>query len=231
MEFVYIQYRFLLPDGREIAFKLRLDPVTFEAVEATPASPAEWTLLGFHQCPNCPLSTAERGHCPASLGLARVLERFVALDSYMPAQIEVSTPERTIIARAPLQKGLSSLAGLVMATSGCPRTAFLRPMARFHLPFATDDETLYRATSMYLLAQYYRHKQGAAADLEMDGLAERYRELQAVNTAMTARLRNAFEKGPAAQAITSLDLFSHQLPFDVRSDLSRIRRLFEPYFS
>lgn len=230
MEFSYLQYRFLLGGGRELAFRLRLDADTFEAIEASPSSPAEWTRLGFHQCPNCPLSADKQPYCPAASGLARVLDQFVSVDAYAQAQVEVTTPERSISARVPVQRGLSSLAGFVMATSGCPRTAFLRPMARFHLPFATDDETLYRAASMYLLAQYYVAKQGGQPDLDMEGLAERYRELRTVNSAMTARLKNAFGSAPAAQAITSLDLFSYQLPFDVRSDLARVRGLFEPYF-
>lgn len=231
MEFVYIQYRFGFPSGRELAFKLRLDPNTFESVEATPASPPAWTALTNRQCPNCPLKPDERPLCPAAIGLSRVLESFMNLDAFAPVQVEVTTPERSFLNKLPIQKALSSFAGLIIATSGCPHTVFLRPMARFHLPFATADETLYRATSMYLLAQQFRHKQGEAPDLAFEGLTDRYRELQTVNTAMTDRLKNAYGKSAAAQAIGTLDLFSHNLPYDIRSELSRLRRLFEPYFS
>jgi hypothetical protein len=31
----------------------------------------------------------------------------------------------------------------------------VKPMARFHLPLASEEETIYRATTMYLLAQYF----------------------------------------------------------------------------
>jgi hypothetical protein len=231
MEFVYIQYRFGFPGGRELSFKLRLDPNTFESVEATPPSPAAWTTLANHQCPNCPLRPEERPLCPAALGLSRVLESFMSLDAFAPVQVEVTTPERTFLAKLPTQKALSSFAGLIMATSGCPHTVFLRPMARFHLPFANADETLYRATSMYLLAQHFRQKQGETPDLAFDGLTERYRQLQTVNTAMTDRLKSAYGRSAAAQAIGTLDLFAHNLPYDIRSDLEHLRRLFEPYFS
>jgi hypothetical protein len=229
MEFVYIQYRFGFPGGREKNFKLRLDPKTWEAVEATPPSPPAWTVLTSHQCPNCPIDPLDRPLCPAALGLSRVLDGFVNLDAYAPVQVEVTTTDRTFTAKLPVQKALSSLAGFIMATSGCPRTAFLRPMARFHLPFASDDETLYRATSMYLLAQHFRQKAGEAPDYELDGLADRYRELQTVNTAMTERLREAYGRGAAAQAIGKLELFTHNLPFDIRSELARLRQLFDPY--
>jgi hypothetical protein len=229
MEFIYIQYRFGFPGGREQIFKLRLDPRTFEAVESTPSSPPAWTVLTSHQCPNCPIDPLDRALCPAALGLSRVLDGFINLDAFSPVQVEVTTPERTFTAKLPLQKALSSLAGFVMATSGCPRTSFLRPMARFHLPFASDDETLYRATSMYLLAQHLRDKSGEAPDYELAGLADRYRELQSVNTAMTERLKEAYGHGAAAQAIGKLELFSHNLPFDIRAELERLRQLFDPY--
>jgi len=230
MEFVYLQYRILMPAGREFSHKLRLDPVSFELVEATPANPPAWTALSNHQCPNCPLSADQKPQCPAALGLSRVLDHFTNVDAFLPTQTEVTTPERLLVAKVPLQKALSSLAGLIMATSGCPHTTFLRPMARFHLPFATDDETLYRATSMYLLAQYFIGKQGGTADYDMNGLVNRYRDLQAVNDAMGERLQSVYGK-PGAQTLINLDLFSHNLPYDIRSELTRLRRLFDSFFA
>ena len=57
-----------------------------------------------------------------------------------------------------------------MATSGCPHMDFFKPMARFHLPLANAEETVYRATSMYLLAQYFLQREGKEADMELEGL-------------------------------------------------------------
>jgi hypothetical protein len=45
--------------------------------------------------------------------------------------------------------------GLLIAGSSCPYTHFFKPMARFHLPFANKDETLWRAAATYLLARYF----------------------------------------------------------------------------
>jgi hypothetical protein len=145
--------------------------------------------------------------------------------------MEVTTAERTIAATRPLQKGLSSLVGLVMAASGCPRTAYLKPMARFHLPLASEEETLYRAASMFLLAQYLRHKRGDSSDAELEGLTDIYRNLQAVNTAMTERLRAAAGSDAAGDAIMSLDLLSHILPFDIKTSLKQLRPLFAAYMA
>lgn len=225
MDFVYIEYHIAGAGALEAKIRLRFDPNTFESVESTPPSPPDWTALDFHQCPNCPLEAARQPRCPAALRLAPALEKCAAL-APGPVHAEVTTPDRSFSAQLPLARALSSLVGLIMATSGCPRTRFLLPMARFHLPFATDDETLYRAASMYLLGQYYHAKQGHPPDVELDGLAALYRELQVVNTAMTARLKASATESRAAQALVSLDLFSHSLPFDIKSSLARIRRLF-----
>ncbi len=69
---------------------------------------------------------------------------------------------RQIAKEASLVHGIASLLGLRMATSGCPVLAKLRPMAAFHIPFATDEETLYRAVATYFIAQLLR--QGAGRD-------------------------------------------------------------------
>jgi len=192
-------------------------------------NPPAWTVLDFHKCPNCPLDIARHRHCPAALRLAPALEDFAGLTPVRPVHAEVATPERNFSAQLPLARVLSSLVGLIMATSGCPRTRFLLPMARFHLPFANDEETLYRAVSTYLLGQYYKGKQGHQPDVDLEGLAALYRELQVVNSAMTARLRASSGESRLAQALVSLDLFAHSLPFDIKSSLVRIRRLFEAY--
>jgi hypothetical protein len=231
MEFVYIVYRFHLAAGREMEFRVRLDPATFEAVESTPAVLPDWTALSFHRCPNCPLDPATRPHCPAALRFVQIVEKLGDMSPYVNVQVDVTTPERTYSAPRSLQKGLSSLVGLLMATCGCPRTRFLTPMARFHLPFSTDEETLYRTSTMYLLAQYFRFKQGEKPDLELEGLSDLYRELQVVNDSMTERLREGARRDTASHAIVSLDLFSHTLPFDIRSSLSRLRHLYDSYFT
>lgn len=61
------------------------------------------------------------------------------------------TEERTYSKDTLLQQGLASLLGIVMTTSGCPVLEPLKPMVRFHLPFATLTETVYRMVSMCLV--------------------------------------------------------------------------------
>jgi len=227
MEFIYIQYRLRTNDGREMSFRLRFDPKTFEMVEATPPNPPAWADLEFNKCPHCPLSKETHQYCPAALRIAPALKSCESLDAFTPVHVEVSLPERTVAAHRPLQKALASMLGLIMATSGCPHTAPLRPMARFHLPFSTEDETLQRVTSMYLLAQHFREKDGAGADYTMEGLLELYRRLQTVNETMIQRLKAAGIKPAMAQSIIPLDLLSHAMPLNIRVSLERIRPMFE----
>ena len=53
-------------------------------------------------------------------------------------RLEVTTTDRFVAQDTSAQKGISSMMGLIIATSGCPHTAFLRPMARFHQPLAGE---------------------------------------------------------------------------------------------
>ncbi len=66
--------------------------------------------------------------------------------------------------------GLSPLIGIVMTTSGCPVMEHRNPMERFHLPFATLEETIFGMVSMYLLVQHYRYQDGKPTDGRSTGL-------------------------------------------------------------
>ena len=89
-------------------------------------------------------------HCPAALHLSTVIDGFTDLVSYDKVRVDVESEERSVIATLSAQQALASLMGLIMASSGCPRTAVFRPMARFHLPFSSESETAYRVAAMYL---------------------------------------------------------------------------------
>ncbi len=225
-----VYYNFRLADGSERGFHLRLDPETLELHGNTPAVSPSWTKLDFHQCPNCPLKVEEHPDCPLALRLVNLVQRFDGLVSHETVDLEVVTEERTITQKTTAQRGISSLMGLVIAASGCPHTALLRPMARFHLPLASNEETVYRATSMYLLAQYFLKKEGIPADLELDGLARFYENMQIINVAVAERLRAATTTDSSVNAIVVLDVYAKTVGMVIGGSLERIRYLFSPYF-
>jgi hypothetical protein len=225
-----VTYSFHLPDGSMQKFDLQLDRETMGLVGNIPDDKPAWTKLEFHQCPNCPLRPQEDPYCPLALNLVNLVEPFDGLLSHEIVELTVVTEERTIMQWTTAQRGISSLMGLVIAASGCPHTAFFRPMARFHLPLASNEETFYRAASMYLLAQYFVKNQGKNADFELEGLGRIYKEMETINAAVADRLRAATTTDSSVNAIVVLDVYAKTANMVLGNSLEKIRYLFAPYF-
>ena len=163
--------------------------------------------------------------------LVKLVTRFEDIVSHEPLRVEAETPARTVVKDATAQEGVSSLMGLITATSGCPRTALFKPMARFHLPMANGAETVYRASSMYLLSQYFVYDSGGKPDMDLVGLKKFYEELQKLNSAMANRIRAAISQDAAVNALVILDFFALRFSFEVGEQLTVMRPLFDSYFS
>jgi hypothetical protein len=219
-----IRYRFDLPDGSKKTFDFLFDPVSFRLTNAPPANPPFWTELGFNQCANCPLKAAIQPHCPAALQMVGGIDELKALVSHDTVNVTVFQDERRVSAVTTAQTALSSVFGLIMATSGCPWTDHLRPMARFHLPFASVAETVYRSVSMYALARLAWN--GSAETPSFGPLRELYRQLHVVNRDMSRRLGAAAQSDPARNAVALLDAFATLLPDALEKSLQDIAPLF-----
>ena len=220
-------YRFRLADDSFYEHKVSVAPDTTESSEDT--TPPEWARLTFHQCSNCTLKSEDYPYCPVARRLPPLIEMANQLSSYDRIVVEVEHRARLVSQVTSAQRALSSLLGLVMATSECPHTAYLRPMARFHLPLATEEETAYRAASMYLLAQYFLHREGQPVDFNLDGLARIYNQLQQVNIAMVKRIRDASSQDTASNAIVLLDILAKGVPYSIEDSMSEYRDLFSAY--
>jgi hypothetical protein len=229
MENLEIQYRFWLEDGREEIFQFRLDPISLEIASSWKNELPEWTNLEYHQCANCPLEAGGGARCPAAVSMVALVDRFTALLSYDRASVEVTTSERVVRRESAIQQGICSIMGLLMATSRCPMTGFFKSMARFHLPFASTEETIWRATSTYLLAQYFKQREGGEPDLVFDGLVRIYNDILTVNASFVKRLRSACKGDSMANAIILLDMFAQSMPSAIGESLEEIRCLFVPY--
>jgi hypothetical protein len=222
-----IRYRFDLPDGSQKTLEFSFDPATFKLLNPAPADPPFWTELTFNRCANCPLKEQDHPHCPAALQMAAALEPLKALVSFDTVGVTVLQMERRVYTETAVQQAMSSVFGLIMATSGCPWTDHLRPMARFHVPFAGETETLYRSVSMYLLAQEFapRDKRGAKAG-GFAALEDLYRNLHVVNRDMSRRLGAAAATDPARNALALLDSFTLLLPAALERSLDELQPLF-----
>lgn len=231
MEPINIRYSFRFGKELREVVELKLDPDTIELLDNIPDTLPDWTRLDFYQCPHCPLMVKDHPHCPVATNLVNVLERFDTKFSYTETHIVVTTKERMISQITTVQRGVSSLIGLVIAASGCPHTIFFKPMARFHLPLADDKETTYRAVSMYLLAQYFLKKEGKEIDFELKGLKEIYHNIQLVNHTVAQRLRVASKTDSVLNALVELDVYAQTLSLVIERSLDELRTLFSPYLA
>ncbi|PLX98795.1 MAG: hypothetical protein C0623_11110, partial [Desulfuromonas sp.] len=130
-----------------------------------------------------------------------------------------------------LQRALGSLVGLLLATSGCPHLGYFRPMARFHLPLSSEEDTFMRAAGMYLLGTYLSAQGDKRLELSLDGLKDIYHNLGIINTAMARRLRQAAQNDASVNALILLDMFVKNMPSLLEDKLETLRPLFSSYFA
>lgn len=222
-----VTYHFQFPDGQRESLRVGSPPAGQR--DDLP----QWTELGFHQCPNCPLSSASAKRCPMAVNFVPLMELFARLRSYEEVTVQVQSSERVVGKRTSVQVALRSLMGLLSATSACPRVDFLKPMAHFHLPFSSEEETIYRVASSYLLAQYLRRRKGEKSAPGLDGLKAHYQELQQVNQAMAARIRKMSHAAKTKMAdgtinaLTLLDVFAQTVPLSIDATLEDLQPAFE----
>ena len=221
-----IHYRVTFANGKELEFSWDLDRPPPEAPGPLPA----WTKLDYHQCGHCPLRPSEHPHCPLAVSLVSLCDKSADAWSFDVVAVEVDTQTRNIRFQAPAQKALSSLMGLIIPGSGCPHTVFLKPMAHFHLPNANLEETIYRAASMYLLAQFLLHQKDPAIQFDLAGLKRLYLNLHEVNVSISARLKSLAQKDAPINAVIILDALSQILPLSFDEAMTELHHIFQPYF-
>lgn len=125
-------------------------------------------------------------------------------------------------------EGLSSIFGIIMATSDCPVMDFFKPMARFHLPFSAVEETTIRVISMFLLRQYFISGKKNAMHMDLNQLTGKYAEVKSVNEGLFTRIRSLGNKDADKNAIIMLHSLSQILSSDINYSLDSIAYLFVP---
>lgn len=227
----FVRYRFDIPGSSVEIFDIFLDDDLNlqDACEVRQVS--EWQRLDFCKCPNCLLSEKDNPVCPMMKAIGGAVSRFDKIASFEVVDLSVLTETRTFLYRTTAQRSLSSLLGLLIAVSGCPHTVYFRPMAIFHLPLATEEETAFRAAGMYLVAQYLRKADGLPGELGLSGLKKIYEDMKIVNRAVAARLRSAADSDSLVNAVILLDLYAKALPVMIDMKLDELRPFFSSYLS
>jgi len=140
-------YEFTFENGRKESFELSLHDATLLLEPFAIDTDEPWIKLTYNQCSVCTLSPAQHTYCPVAKNLAHILFRFKDNFSYETVTTRVTAKSRITEKTGSLESGVSSIMGLIMATSGCPVLDILRPMAYTHLPFANEDETIFSLLS------------------------------------------------------------------------------------
>lgn len=230
MNSVHIIYRIKLNEGAPEVFDFRLAETTFDLISEAVSDPPPWTRLEYRQCSHCPLSKEEHTYCPLALQLHSIVDRFHDTRSIDEVVVEVVTEERHVRQRTALQRVIASMLDLVYPICGCPKTAFMKPLARFHLPLCSEEETIFRVTGMYLLAQYFLSRTASGnGRIEFDGLTDIYNDLHILNAAVASRLQSATQSDSSKNAITLLDMYSTLVPLLLEDELAEMRGFFQAY--
>ena len=107
----------------------------------------------------------------------------------------------------------------------------LKPLARNHLPFASNKETVYRSLGMYLLSQYFAAKNGKTPDWELKDFTKLYENINIVNKAFCSRLREITVEDANLNALIKLDCFAQQITFTIsEGNIEDLQNLFKAYF-
>lgn len=229
---IYFKYHFEFESGKRLDFEINLDPNTLNIIRKRVENLPAWTERSYHQCPNCTLEKAEHKYCPIAVEVMDLVTAFKDHVSYEMVNVLVETERRNFSHRVPLQHAVSSLLGIYMTTSGCPIMEKLKPMVRFHLPFASLEETAYRHISMYLTAQFLRAQKGLSTDWKLEHLLSTYAEIHTLNAYFCKRITSDAAKDANLNAVVILSNFTDFIPFNVSDgEIGNLATIFRSYLS
>lgn len=223
----WFNYTIELENGQRAQFRIELDPTTLTMHPASPEPYPPWTQLSYNQCRCCPLSPRQTLYCPISVNITELVERFKDIVSHNNCLVVCETMDRTYSKQTSAMDGLTSIFGVVMATSDCPVMNFLKPMARFHLPFSSVEETTARSTSLFLLGQYFQFREGRVQRFDFDELERRYAKVQLVNEGLLERIRSLGHRDADKNAIITLHSLSQFLSMEMDFSLTTIAPFFD----
>jgi hypothetical protein len=224
---IKFEYSFSFSDGRVTDYEIILEPENLALVrDDGDIELVDWTRLDFEQCACCPLTPDVHPHCPIAVNIMELVDTFKAVFSYHDCTVVCKTAERSYSKKTSVMEGLSAIFGVIMATSDCPVMEFLKPMARFHLPFATIEETTVRSTSMYLLAQYFKHKDQPGMRFDFKILENHYAQVQQVNEGLLGRINSVGSEDADKNAIITLHSLSQFLSMEIDYSLSGLEPIF-----
>lgn len=210
-----------------LEFTITLDSVS-QYITSCPVGAPQWARLSHHQCQPCTLDEKIHPYCPVAISISELVAIFGNVLSHTPCTVTCYSPERTTSKETVVQEGLSSILGLLIAVSGCPVMDFFKPLARFHLPFSTVDESIFRIAANYFLRQYFKKHKAGSRSLSLAGMTIHYAKVRLVNRNLLERIRDLSGSDADKNAIVTLNSLAQILEYEIESDLDSLRHLFAP---
>jgi len=227
MEQLKIVYEFTFRDKTTKSFDVHLDKDSLSLITETKQDPPEWARLEYKQCSICPLDKALHTYCPIAANLSGIAQEFREANAKDKVDVNVAVKERSYHKTTSVQEGLSPLLGIIMTTSGCPVMDPLRPMVRFHLPFASLDETAYRMATLFLMAQLLRDQAGKKPEWSLEGISDIYAEVNKLNKEFSQRMIAAAKSDANVHALVNLNVFAIMVP----KAADKMLKEMAPYFA
>ena len=225
-----IKYEFFFDSNRREVFDLNFKKTDLGLQSFPVVQTESWTELKFNQCRVCTLKATEHKYCPVARKLSYVLLQFKDDYSHEKVRVKVTSEQRVTEKETSLQEAISPLMGLIMATSGCPTLDKFKPMAFMHLPFSNKDETIFRAVSTYLIAQYVRKMKGLTPDWDLKNFKGMYAKVKQLNSDFAKRLREIRGNDAIINALVRLDMFAQSGSFMFSEDwVKRLESIFSAY--
>jgi hypothetical protein len=222
-----IRYDYKFENGSAKKFDVLLDKETLSLDSEQGLDLPDWVSLEYKQCANCTLDSTIHPYCPVAANLSGITQDFRDITTDDAVHVTVTVKERMYYKVTSIREGLSPLLGIIMTTSGCPSLEPLKPMVRFHLPFASLEETVFRMTSLFLVAQLIREQAGKKPEWQLKGLHEIYEEVKKVNKDFSQRMIAAARSDANVDALVNLNVFAVMVPLVADKMLKEIT----PYFS
>jgi len=229
MDRMKIVYDFAFHNGTTKKFDIELDKGNLSLITERKEDPPAWALLEYLQCVNCPLDNVIHTYCPIAANLSGIVQEFREVTLNDKVDVTVTVKERIYFKTTTIQEGLSPLLGIIMTSSGCPVMDPLKPMVRYHLPFASLDETVYRMVSMFLVAQLIREHTGKEPEWRLEGLAKIYGEVKKLNKEFGQRMIAAARSDANVHALVNLNVFAIMVPMVAEKMLKEMTPCFSSY--
>jgi hypothetical protein len=205
-------------------------PVTF-TVDTDRAAPGRggralpvWTELSTHRCEGCALGDGET-HCPAAADLVPVVEALRDLRSIERTDVTVTIAGREVRRETDLQELVRSVVGVLLASSACPTLRTMKPLADLHQPFATFEETLFRAVALHLVRAWFDRADGKEADFDLDGLRAHYESMGRINQGLARRIRSLGDGDAGVNGLIQLFSLSMCMSDELDTQLGALRTL------